>query len=128
MRHLKYMETKTGSKLLVSGWWGVSRHINYFGDWIQTWPYSLPTGVAGYTILAAGTGADGAVVMNDGREVVQGDARGWGMVVTYFYMIYFAVLLVHRGGRDDAKCSRKYGEDWEEYKRRVPWKIIPYIY
>lgn len=126
--HLEYMETKTGSKLLVSGWWGVSRHINYFGDWMQTWPYCLPTGVAGYAILAAGTGAEGAAVMSDGREVVQGEARGWGMAVTYFYMVYFAVLLIHRGGRDDAKCSRKYGEDWEEYKKRVPWKIIPYIY
>ncbi|SPO01090.1 probable Delta(14)-sterol reductase [Cephalotrichum gorgonifer] len=126
--HLKYIETKTGSKLLVSGWWGVSRHINYFGDWIQAWPYSLPTGIAGYTILAAGTGAPGADVMLDGREVVGGDARGWGMVVTYFYMVYFGVLLIHRGMRDDAKCSRKYGSDWEEYKKRVPWKIIPYIY
>lgn len=126
--HLEYMQTKTGSKLLVSGWWGVSRHINYFGDWMQTWPYCLPTGVAGYAILAAGAGAEGAAVMSDGREVVQGEARGWGMVVTYFYMVYFAVLLVHRGGRDDAKCSRKYGEDWEEYKKRVPWRIIPYIY
>ncbi|MBE3045061.1 DUF1295 domain-containing protein, partial [Candidatus Bathyarchaeota archaeon] len=40
--HLEYIETKTGSKLLVSGWWGVSRHVNYFGDWMQTWPYCLP--------------------------------------------------------------------------------------
>lgn len=128
VQHLQYMETKTGSKLLVSGWWGISRHINYFGDWMQTWPYCLPTGIAGYTILAAGTGAEGAAVMSDGREVVQGDARGWGMVVTYFYMVYFAVLLIHREGRDDAKCSRKYGEDWKEYKKKVPWKIIPYVY
>lgn len=126
--HLRYMETKTGSKLLVSGWWGVSRHVNYLGDWLQTWPYSLPTGVAGYAILAAGTGAEGAEVMSDGREIVQGDARGWGMVVTYFYMVYFAVLLVHREWRDDAKCSRKYGADWEEYKKKVPARIIPYVY
>lgn len=126
--HLRYMETKTGSKLLVSGWWGISRHVNYLGDWLQTWPYSLPTGVAGYAIMAAGTGAEGAEVMSDGREIVQGDARGWGMVVTYFYMVYFAVLLVHREWRDDAKCSRKYGADWEEYKKRVPARIIPYVY
>ena len=75
--HLRYIETKAGTRLLVSGWWGLSRHINYFGDWIQSWPYSLPTGMAGYTILAAGTGAHGALRMADGREVVQGAARGW---------------------------------------------------
>lgn len=39
-----YIETKTGSKLLTSGWWGMARHINYTGDWISSWAYSLPCG------------------------------------------------------------------------------------
>lgn len=26
---LKYMTTAKGSKLLTSGWWGLSRHPNY---------------------------------------------------------------------------------------------------
>jgi delta14-sterol reductase len=126
--HLKYIETKAGTRLLVSGWWGVARHINYFGDWLQAWPYCLPTGLAGYTILSAGTVAEGAVRMLDGREVVPGDARGWGAIFTYFYMVYFAVLLIHRDRRDDEKCSRKYGEDWEKYKKIVRWRIVPYVY
>ncbi|PKS10286.1 hypothetical protein jhhlp_002037 [Lomentospora prolificans] len=126
--HLEYIQTKTGSKLLVTGWWGTARHINYFGDWIQSWPYSLPTGIAGYQILAAGSGAPGAHILTDGREVIQGDARGWGSIFTYFYVLYFAVLLIHREGRDDLKCLRKYGEDWVEYKRRVRWRIVPYLY
>ncbi|PNY25626.1 Ergosterol biosynthesis protein ERG4/ERG24, partial [Tolypocladium capitatum] len=126
--HLKYIETKTGSKLLTTGWWGIARHINYLGDWIQAWPYCLPTGLAGYQILAAGTGAQGALVMKDGREVVQGDAKGWGMLFTYFYIVYFAILLIHRDGRDDEKCHRKYGEDWEQYKKVVRWRIIPGVY
>lgn len=126
--HLKYIETKAGTRLLVSGWWGIARHINYCGDWIQSWPYSLPTGVAGYAILSAGTDAEGAFKMADGREVVAGDARGWGMVFSYFYVLYFAILLIHRDGRDDEKCARKYGEDWEKYKKLVRWKIIPGIY
>ncbi|KAH8898136.1 delta(14)-sterol reductase like protein [Thozetella sp. PMI_491] len=126
--HLKYIETKSGSRLLVSGWWGVSRHINYFGDWLQGFPYVLPTGLAGYAILAAGTNAEGAIKMVDGREVVQGGAKGWGMLFTYFYVVYFAVLLVHRAMRDDEKCARKYGEDWEKYKKLVPYRIVPGLY
>ncbi|KAK0718452.1 delta(14)-sterol reductase like protein [Lasiosphaeria miniovina] len=126
--HLKYIETKAGTRLLVSGWWGVARHINYLGDWIQAWPYSLPTGLAGYTILSAGSNAPGALKLVDGREVVPGAAEGWGMLFTYFYVVYFAVLLIHRHGRDDEKCERKYGEDWEKYKKIVPWRIVPYIY
>ncbi|KND93168.1 Delta(14)-sterol reductase [Tolypocladium ophioglossoides CBS 100239] len=126
--HLQYIQTKTGSKLLTTGWCGIARHINYLGDWIQSWPYCLPTGVAGYQILAAGSGAGGALVMRDGREVVQGDAKGWGMLFTYFYVVYFAVLLVHRDRRDDEKCHRKYGDDWEQYKKVVRWRIIPGVY
>ncbi|KHN97097.1 C-14 sterol reductase [Metarhizium album ARSEF 1941] len=128
--HLKYMETKAGSKLLVSGWWGIARHINYLGDWIQSWPYSLPTGLAGYQILAAGAGAagQGAHVMKDGRVVIQGNARGWAIPITYFYVVYFAVLLIHRERRDDEKCRRKYGDDWEKYKKIVRWRIIPGVY
>ncbi|KAK7428592.1 erg24, C-14 sterol reductase [Neonectria magnoliae] len=126
--HLKYLQTKRGSKLLISGWWGVARHINYFGDWIQSWPYCLPTGIAGYQILSAGTHAEGALVMKDGREVIQGDAKGWGMFITYFYVLYFAILLIHRDRRDDEKCQRKYGEDWTEYKKIVRSRIVPGIY
>ncbi|ODA76909.1 hypothetical protein RJ55_07425 [Drechmeria coniospora] len=126
--HLEYIETKTGSKLLTTGWWGVARHINYLGDWIQSWPYSLPTGLAGYQILAAGAGGPGAYVLGDGREVVAGEAKGWGMLFTYFYIVYFGVLLVHRERRDDEKCHRKYGTDWDEYKKVVRWRIIPGIY
>lgn len=126
--HLKYLETKAGTRLLVSGWWGTARHINYLGDWIQSWPYSLPTGLAGYTILTAGTGAEGAYKMADGREIVQGDAKGWGMVFTYFYIVYFAVLLIHRDRRDDEKCAKKYGDDWEKYKKAVRWRIVPGLY
>lgn len=128
--HLKYLKTKRGSKLLISGWWGVARHINYFGDWIQSWPYCLPTGIAGYQILSAGTQVEGEVafVMQDGRQVIQGEARGWGMFITYFYVLYFAILLIHRDSRDDEKCQRKYGEDWEKYKKIVRWRIVPGIY
>lgn len=126
--HLKYIETKAGTRLLVSGWWGIARHINYMGDWLQAWPYCLPTGMAGYTILTAGTPAAGAIRMLDGREVVPGEARGWGIIFTYFYVLYFAVLLIHRDRRDDEKCSRKYGEDWEKYKRIVRSRIVPYVY
>ncbi|KAI9736673.1 MAG: erg24, C-14 sterol reductase [Cirrosporium novae-zelandiae] len=116
IRHLKYMQTKAGSKLLVSGWWGTARHINYLGDWIMAWSYSLPTSIAGYRVL------------KDTGVVTQEDMRGWGMLVTYFYVVYFGTLLVHREQRDEEKCAKKYGSDWEEYKRRVRWRVLPGVY
>ena len=46
----------------------------------------------------------------------------------YFFLVYFAVLLVHRERRDEEKCRRKYGKDWEEYCKLVKWRIIPGVY
>ncbi|ODV96856.1 hypothetical protein PACTADRAFT_1442 [Pachysolen tannophilus NRRL Y-2460] len=93
---MKSIKTKTGTLLLCDGWWKLSQHINYFGDWIMSWSWCLPT--------------------------------GFNTPLTYFYVIYFGFLLLHRQKRDEDKCRKKYGESWKEYERKVPYKIIPYIY
>lgn len=95
-KNLTFMETKRGTQLLTSGWWGLSRHPNYLGDWLMAWAWCLPT--------------------------------GFDTPITYFYVIYFGILLLHRQGRDDHQCAKKYGPDWDKYCKLVPSKIIPYIY
>lgn len=92
----KFIKTKTGTKLLADGFWGISQHINYFGDWLISWSWCLST--------------------------------GFNTFLTYYYVMYFGGLLLHRQQRDEAKCSAKYGEKWVQYKKQVPWKIIPYVY
>lgn len=133
--HLKYIETAAGSKLLISGWWGCARHINYLGDWFMSWSYVLPTAISGYVIRNAArhpiTAAQSDAIFfrnSYGTYVVPGEAKGWGMIFTYFFMVYFAILLIHRERRDEEKCRRKYGKDWDRYCELVPWRIIPYIY
>ncbi|KAF2400217.1 delta(14)-sterol reductase [Trichodelitschia bisporula] len=132
LAHLQFMETKAGSKLLTSGWWGTARHINYLGDWILSWSFCLPTGVAGYTVVRNMSfippGAH-AMLSEPGTVVVPGgEAYGWGMVFTYFFIVYFATLLVHRELRDEEKCQNKYGTDWDRYCKKVPWRIVPWVY
>jgi protein-S-isoprenylcysteine O-methyltransferase Ste14 len=46
----------------------------------------------------------------------------------YFYFVYFLILLLHREHRDNAYCLAKYGADWENYCRKVRWRIVPYVY
>lgn len=53
---------------------------------------------------------------------------GFGSIIPYFYIIYFTGLLLHRQWRDDKMCQAKYGKSWDEYRRKVPWKIVPYVY
>jgi steroid 5-alpha reductase family enzyme len=93
--HLSYLQTKRGTKLLTSGWWGMARKINYTGDYIMGVTYCLVCGV--------------------------------DSIVPYYYAIYFAILLIHRSIRDDDMCHEKYGNDWIEYKRQVPYRFLPGI-
>ena len=45
VRHLQTLPTERGTKLIISGWWGVCRHPNYVGDLIMAVSWSLPCGV-----------------------------------------------------------------------------------
>lgn len=40
----EFIKTQRGSLLLVSGWWGISRHSNYLGDWLMGVAWSLNCG------------------------------------------------------------------------------------
>jgi hypothetical protein len=46
----------------------------------------------------------------------------------YFYFVFLSILLIDRANRDDERCARKYGEAWQEYRRLVPYRILPGVY
>lgn len=91
-----FLQTKRGTKLLTSGWWGVARHTNYLGDLMMALAWCLPAAFA--------------------------------HVPPYFYFIYFAPLLIDRERRDHKVCAKKYGPDWDEYCKKVKYRILPYVY
>ncbi len=43
-RKPEYIRTKRGTLLLVSGWWGVARHLNYMGDLMMALAWCLTCG------------------------------------------------------------------------------------
>jgi delta24(24(1))-sterol reductase len=50
---------------------------------------------------------------------------GFGGVLPYLYPAFFFVMIMHRAERDERRCSLKYGDDWERYRRLVPRRFIP---
>ncbi|RPA82878.1 c-24(28) sterol reductase [Ascobolus immersus RN42] len=57
----------------------------------------------------------------------------WGLIcgfkspIPYFLPLFFTVMILHRATRDIAKCKARYGADWDEYCRQVPYLFIPYV-
>lgn len=46
----------------------------------------------------------------------------------WLYPLYYVALLLPRQADDDRRCAERYGPLWDEYCRRVPWRIVPYVY
>lgn len=46
----------------------------------------------------------------------------------YFYFTFLTCLLLDRAFRHDRRCADKYGQHWELYCEKVPYKIIPYLW
>jgi len=44
LKNPKFIPTERGTKLLISGWWGVARHMNYTGDLMMAWAWGLTCG------------------------------------------------------------------------------------
>ncbi len=50
---------------------------------------------------------------------------GFDSPFPWFYPVFFVLMISHRAYRDLQRCEAKYGDAWQEYKRRVPWLFIP---
>ncbi|MCL2443996.1 MAG: ERG4/ERG24 family protein, partial [Treponema sp.] len=87
-----------------SGYWGVSRHINYLGEIIQACAVAAVAFVYGASV---------------GYPAILG---------VWLYPAYYVALMFTRQADDDVICKAKYGDLWDVYKKKVKYRIIPFIY
>jgi len=88
---------KKETPLLVSGWWGVARKINYTFELLATFFWCSPGGF---------------------------QYGAW----PFLKFLFLTILLIHRIYRDETKCREKYKKGWTDYCKRVPYRLIPFLY
>jgi 7-dehydrocholesterol reductase len=57
-----------------------------------------------------------------------GFVTGFNHWLPYFYFVFMLILLVSRCFRDEHRCKSKYGKYWDEYCKRVPYRLIKYVF
>ncbi len=83
-------------KLCTTGFWAVTRHINYTANVIYGFGVGLATGGIPYSMATAG-----------------------------MYLTNFTTNAIPS---HEDYMKEKYGRQWAEYEKKVPWKLIPYLY
>ena len=92
-----------------------------FTDWV---PKPMTKGIDGWWRYARKIHYTADIVL----------ALSWGLIcgfdnyLPYFYVTFFLGMILHRASRDDARCQKKYGADWDRYRAEVPYLFIPGLY
>lgn len=94
--------TIPGTRILCSGYWGLARHFNYFGEILQGLALALP----GFFLA---------------------DTNMY-RIIPMLYPLYYSILFVTREIDDNTVCQMKYGKNWDLYCKKVKSRIIPGIY
>jgi delta24(24(1))-sterol reductase len=110
VKNPKFIKTKCGDSILVDGWCKFSyfpqdQHAKY-------------TQIDGYARKIHYT-------CDLYFALTWGLITGFNSPFPWFYPLFFTAVITHRAMRDIQRCEIKYGEDWQEYKRRVPYLFIP---
>jgi 7-dehydrocholesterol reductase len=53
---------------------------------------------------------------------------GFDRILPFTYFFYLTTLLLDRCFRIDKRCQIKYGKYWDEYCKRVPYRLIPGVF
>lgn len=108
------MSVREDHKLITNGLYSVVRHPSYTGLVLITCGNTLYLASKGSYFVEAGLWNTGA-----GRAV--------GCAISA-YLTWLTFSLCMRARQEDAMLRSEFGPQWDEWAKRAPWKVIPFIY
>ncbi|KIL55059.1 hypothetical protein M378DRAFT_182326 [Amanita muscaria Koide BX008] len=100
-------------KLITHGPYGVVRHPAYTGAVI---------------------GLTGSVLYNFGPGSIMQAVITWSPIMPYFQAILFAslvwvgIVMSLRSGVEDKLLKQQFGKEWENWAKKTPYRLFPYVY
>lgn len=108
------VQVRDDHKLITSGPYAIVRHPGYLGTTLLVIGNSLMLWTPGSVFVEAGW-----------RDTVVGKVSASVLVV---YLAWITVGFWRRMSLEDALMKKRFGAQWEEWARRTPCRLIPFIY
>ncbi|KAH9933027.1 uncharacterized protein B0H18DRAFT_674679 [Fomitopsis serialis] len=105
---------REGHKLITEGPYQYVRHPSYTGGILSATGLGLMYIAPGSWIRECG------ILATRGGKIA-----AWTYVAAF---LYGSASLVQRAPQEDVLLKKQFGEEWEAYAKRVPYRILPYIY
>ncbi|KAH9858320.1 hypothetical protein C2E23DRAFT_770003 [Lenzites betulinus] len=104
-----------GHRLVTAGPYAWVRHPSYTAATLCSWGNLLLLSGPGSYFAESGLG-----------RTLWGRAAGAG--VAAYLLFLHSNLMFTRVDKEDAVLRESFGEEWEEWAKRTPYKLIPYVY
>ncbi|KZT64362.1 hypothetical protein DAEQUDRAFT_732751 [Daedalea quercina L-15889] len=108
------LATRNDQRLITDGLYGYVRHPSY------------TTGIMGGVGISLVHIAQGSWLRECGILQTRAGKALWTLHVGVLAFIYLGVLW--RTSGEDEMLKKHFGKDWEAYAKRVPYRLIPYVY
>ncbi|KAH9835371.1 uncharacterized protein C8Q71DRAFT_116959 [Rhodofomes roseus] len=105
---------REGHKLITAGPYQYTRHPAYTGSILSTIGLGLMYIAPGSWIRECG------ILATRGGKIA-----AWTYVAAF---LYGSASLFQRAPQEDVVLKKHFGEEWEAYAKRVPYRIFPFIY
>ncbi|KAH8108744.1 hypothetical protein DFH11DRAFT_1055254 [Phellopilus nigrolimitatus] len=132
-RHFTFTHTTlSGHALVTNGPYSIVRHPGYVGIFL------VRAGAQGMLLSSGGwVRIAGAVpwtlclrMTQPASDLIGGVLFDSAKVLVAMYMAFALseqMFLYSRASREDKTLQDRFGAEWKEYRKRVPWMFIPYI-
>jgi len=109
-------------KVYTGGLWSFARHINYGAYTIWRAGYVRKRRICMHSLMYA---TWSLFLLTTYRYAMVGGGYTLGALVAAFFVWDFTSRAIPVL---DEYCEKRYGSQWEEFKRKTPYKLIPYVY